>query len=177
MTTKTDRVAFAVAVDDGLALGDPTASHVVLSADGVEHRRGEQATTTRFAWAEVRAVTFDAPASRSRRPAAMAVGLAMAAQSIGLDWTPGIAPVTLTVEDDEGPHAFECDGYVGPGYWRPHLDVLDAGLHVLTTHPQARTRLARPTQVLADVGAAAGLDPRAARARLAHSWDTTCTCD
>lgn len=171
------RLAFAAPVAAGLALGDPTGAHVLLSPAALEHRRaGDPRPLDRFEWAQVRGLELEAPASRSRRPGAAAVLLATAAESIGLAWTPGVAPVSVLVRHDGGDDELACDGYGGHGYWRPHLDALEAGMHVLAAHPAARAVLARPSQVIADLDAAAGRQMRDARASVARAWGATCAC-
>lgn len=165
------RVAFAAAAPGGLALGDPTGTHVLLTPAAVEHRTGEDDPPARtFPWERVRALDAQAPVSRARRPGGMAVLLGTAAEAVGLSWTPSLAPVTVTVDD--GDHvALECDGYIGPGYWGPHLDALAVGLRVLAARPAARAVLARPDRVLADLDAVAGSAPDDAERHLAGAWD------
>lgn len=170
-----DRVAFATAQVDGLALGDPTGAHLLLSAAGVTYRRGPAGDPIlALGWPEVQGIEVDAPATRARRPAAAAVLLGAAAESVGLTWGPGTAPVSVTVQDADGAVPLECDGYVGRGYWAPHLEVLTAALHVLVAHPDARAVLGRPAQALADLDrAAGGTDVRGV---LAEAWGTGCAC-
>ncbi len=168
------RVAFATAVEGGLALGDPTGAHVVLSPTGVEYRSGG-AVSREIAWAGVRALDLDAPASRSRRPGGVSVLLGAAAESVGLEWTPGLAPVTVSVEVDDERHDLPCDGYIGPGYWARHLDALEAAAHVLVTHPAARRALERPQQSLEELSAVTG-SGHDARGRLAGTWGSRCDC-
>ncbi len=178
MTASQGRLAFAVPVTAGLALGDPTGAHVLLTPAAVEHRAaGAPRPLDRFAWATVRGLELEAAASRSRLPGVASTLMAVAAESIGLGWTPGIAPVSIVVRHDAGDDELACDGYIGHGYRRAHLDVLEAGVHVLAAHPAARARLAKPSQVLADLGAATSRQMQDARASLAQTWGATCACD
>lgn len=172
-----DRVACAVAVVGGLALGDPTGAHVLLTPEAVEYRRAPQPDPLeRYPWPTVHGMGIDARATRSRRPASVAVLVAAAAESLGLDWTPGIAPVIVEVRSDGGSADLVCDGYIGRGYWQPHLDALQAGTHVLAAHASSQGTLARPSQVLADLQAVVGSDPYEARRRLADTWGAECRC-
>jgi hypothetical protein len=177
VTESQGRLAFAVPVAAGLALGDPTGTHVLLTPAAIEHRTaGALRPSDRFEWATVRGLELEAAASRSRLPGVASTLMAAAAESIGLGWTPGIAPVSVVVRHDAGDEELACDGYIGHGYRRAHLDVLEAGVHVLAAHPAARARLAAAPQVLADLGAATGQQMRDARMSLARTWGTICRC-
>ena len=171
MSDPVERVAFATAVDGGLALGDPTGAHVLVTPTGLEHRAAETAGPARaFAWADVHSVQVDAPTSRSRRPGALALLVGAAAETIGLSWTPSLAAFTVTVDDGDGDVPLECDGYIGPGYWGPHLEALTSGLHLLVAHPETRGVLADPSRALTDLDAAADAPPEEVARRLAEAW-------
>lgn len=165
------RVAFATAAPAGLALGDPTGVHVLLTPAAVQHRSGQDGPPARsFAWEQVLALGVEATVSRARRPGGVAVLLGTAAEAVGLSWTPSLAPVTITVDDGEDVTALECDGYIGPGYWAPHLDALAVGLRVLSARPGVRGVLARPDLVLANLDAVTSLSPEEAERRLTETW-------
>lgn len=181
------RVAFATAVEDGAALGDPTGLHVVLTPGSVEYRSGGGEVLHRFGWAQVADLSHDAPSSRARRPGSFAVLTAAVAEAVGLDGMLTTAPVTVRVvrsadgaaasgsaEGADGDVELPCEGFVGRGYYGPHVRALDAALHVLLAHPSTRTVLARPARVLGDLDEVA--DQPEARARLAQGWGGRCEC-
>ena len=172
------RFAFATAVDDGAALGDPTGLHVVLTPGSVEYRSGGGEVLNRFGWAQVADLSHDAPSSRARRPGPFAVLTATLAEAVGLDGMLTTAPVTVRVvrsaEGAEGSVELPCEGFIGRGYYGPHVRALDAALHVLLAHPTTREVLARPAQLLGDLAAVTGRPQ--ARARLAQGWGGRCEC-
>src|SRR5690242_17987544 len=101
MRASTPRAAFVTVPAERGAPRDPTGAHVLLTPGAVVYRRGG-ADEIDIDWHEVEALEIDAAASKSRRPGGLAVLIGAAAESIGLDWGPGIAPVTVTVEDRDG---------------------------------------------------------------------------
>lgn len=175
MSPSAPRVAFATAAEDGVALGDPTGAHVLLTPDAIVHRRGG-AVRIELDWRDVEALEVDASASRSRRPGGLAVLIGAAAASIGLDWGPGTAPVTVTVEDRDGSIDLACDGFIGHGYWAPHLVAVQAAAHALVEHPRTRAVLERPAAAVRDLGDAAGDAPGDVRRALVGRWGDVCRC-
>jgi hypothetical protein len=175
MSSSARRVAFATEAERGVALGDPTGAHVLLAPGGIVYRRAE-ADEIEIGWRDVTSLAIDAPVSRSRRPGGLAVLLGAAAGSIGLDWGPGIAPVTVTVEDRDGTIDLECDGFIGHGYWSPHLVAVQGAAHALVEHPGTRDALERPGGVVRDLDEAAGVDPGEVRRRLVRRWGEDCRC-
>lgn len=183
------RVAFATAADDGVALGDPTGLHVVLAPDSVEYRSGGGEVLHRFGWAQVADLSHDAPSSRARRPGSFAVLTAAVAEAVGLDGMLTTAPVTVRVtRADEGPAGGDaaegaggsvelpCEGFIGRGYYGPHVRALDAAIHVLRAHATTRGVLAAPARLLGDLVEVADQPVAEARERLARGWGGHCQC-
>jgi|GEM_PF-734876 len=175
MSSPTPRVAFVTEAEDGVALGDPTGAHVLLTPGAIIYRRGG-ADEIEIEWHDVEALAIDAPASRSRRPGGLAVLIGAATEAIGLDWGPGIAPVTVTVEDRDGTIDLECDGYMGHGYWKPHLVSVQAAAHALVEHPATRDVLEHPAAAVHDLSDVAGDEASDVRRALIQRWGDVCHC-
>jgi hypothetical protein len=176
MSPSPTRAGCVTAVVDGLAIGDPTGAHLLLTPDALTYRRhGVDEPVSSHPWDTVLALDLDVPRRRSRRPGAVSVLLAAASEGIGLPWEPTIAPVRVTIDTPDGEQQIECDGHIG-GYWARDVDVLAAAAHLLVAHPAARRVLALPTEALADLAAAADLPAGDEAAWLAERWDAHCGC-
>lgn len=145
------RVGFATAHADGLALGDPSGTHVLLSQRKILYTTGRGEVVSRFDWRDVEALELDAKASAWHHPGRTSLILGAIADSMGLDWGPSVADLTVIVTHGLDRHSLDCAGYIGSGYWEHHLHVLRQAALVLVEHPSARKRLAEPERMVNDM--------------------------
>lgn len=85
-------------------------------------------------------------------------------------------PDDHVLEDRDGSIDLECDGFIGHGYWAPHLVAVQAAAHALVEHPRTRAVLERPAAAVRDLGDAAGDAPGDVRRALAGRWGDVCRC-
>lgn len=175
------RVAYAVADDAGLVLGQVATRGLLLTPDGLVRRElgfpdGQQSPqlleSWRTPWVQVTSLTAQAPRSDKRKPGLLPMLAATTLELVGAAGIPDTADVVVTVGLGDAEREVVCDGYVGRGYWRGDAAALEALLGLLVCDASVRTQLADPSAVLravAEVGEADLSEEDASRA-LRDRW-------
>ncbi len=116
------RRAWLAVCDDGLAVGDPYRDHLLLTSDGVAHRRldlkaQKMVDEDTWAWGEVADLLVSAPTSRTSRPGLWAFLRSAVAEATGWGSTLASAEVAVRVVLVDGTdELLLLDGHTGAGY-------------------------------------------------------------
>lgn len=171
------RVAYAVAKESVVVLGQPATRGLWLKPDCMERREldfvgdASEATSVvrwQLPWTALRSATVETAVTDRRRPGLWPMLVATTLEVVGAAGIPGTADVVVRLEVRDGDHEevrdIECDGFVGKGYWRGDAVALQALLGLLVGEPRTRAHLDRPRELLDAVAAVGAVDPDAASA-------------
>lgn len=141
-----------IAVPGALAVGDPGRFHLRLTPEAVLFRQGteEHGITP---WSRIERVLLDVPTTRFRLPGLVSTIVLgaltfLTLDSVDMDPDDGAVEVTVDGEPVTAPLSRH---HVG-GYWTPTVDGAHRLLQHLIDHPEQRSLLARPEQLI-DVAA------------------------
>ncbi|ALX05498.1 hypothetical protein [Aeromicrobium erythreum] len=148
------RMAWLVTTDDAVAVGDPWRDHVLLTTEGLVHRRLDvdaeaMVDEATWSWADVTDLLVSAPTSRTSKPGLWAFLRAAAAEATGWGSTLSSVEVAVRIVHADGTDALLLlDGHTGGGYPAEDQEEAHAMLRRVLedpgTLPQIRNLIAQP---------------------------------
>lgn len=148
------RTGWLVSTDDGVVVGDPYRDHLLLTVDGLAHRRPDldaasMVTVSTWVWSDVADLLVSAPTSRTSKPGLWAFLRAALAEATGWASTLASADVHVRVVAADGTDdLLTLDGHPGGGYPADEQDRAHVLLRRVLDAPSALTQvrilIARP---------------------------------
>lgn len=142
-----ERLGWLTVSDDDVAIGDPRREHLLLTLDGVAHRRLDldaQAVVevAWWSWDDVADLVVSAPTSRTARPGLWAFLRATVAEATGFGSTLTSADVRVRVVLEDGAEGdLLLDGHTGAGYPSDEQEWAHALLREVVSTPSALPRI------------------------------------